>query len=137
MKAHITNTLLDELQSTNSLQNSTKYLRDTKLTGFGARVSSRSVSFIVETRDRLNRTRRKTIGRYPIMSVQEAREVALDRLRALKHGERSYPPLGQAFELYMSSMDHKPSTVRDYRQINSPAADAESKHTTLLPGFEF
>ena len=58
MKAHITEAILDKYQSTISLQNSIKYLRDTKLTGFGARVSIRSVSFIIETKDKCNKTRR-------------------------------------------------------------------------------
>src|SRR5208283_266964 len=60
--------------------------RDTELNGLGLRVGSRAKTFFVEGQSR-RRTIRVTIGRYPIMSPEEAKRVTLERLAAMARGD--------------------------------------------------
>jgi hypothetical protein len=119
MKTHISDALLAKYQSTNSLQNTNQFIRDTRLVGFGARASSYSVSFIVETKNRLNKTIRRTIGHFPLLSIAEARERALDTLKELKLGHTTDPELRIVSERYLGDMSHRRRTAEDYRNIYS------------------
>ena len=59
---------------------------DTKVPGFGVRVSpSRSKSFVLVYRHK-GRPRRMTLGKYPIMGLAKARDWAIQALRDAKDG---------------------------------------------------
>ena len=60
--------------------------RDSELRGFGLCVGARDKSFFVE-RQILGRTRRVTLGRFPVMQVEDARGKALEVLAAMARGE--------------------------------------------------
>src|SRR6202046_2997307 len=66
---------------------SESFLWDSDLRGFGVRVSPVGLkSFIVQYRTPEGRHRRTVIGRYGLMTPEEARGVALDMLRAVAKG---------------------------------------------------
>jgi len=117
MKLNITDTFLKKSQSTFGLHSNTGIHRDIKLTGFGVRITSTTISYIVEARNHLKKSKRVVIGQYPFMSVGVARNVALEKLRELKTGVTDFPALAIAFETYMSVMNHRPKTVYDYKSI--------------------
>lgn len=117
MKLHITNTFLKQSQSTSGLLSNIGIHRDTKLTGFGVRITPTTISFIVEAKDKLGRAKRKTLGRYPILTLSEARVRALEVLREIKTGREKLPTLSTALYSYLSSMKHRPSTVYDYKSL--------------------
>ena len=60
--------------------------RDSELRGFGICVGARDKSYFVE-RQILGRTRRVTLGRFPVMQVEDARGKALEVLAAMARGE--------------------------------------------------
>ncbi len=102
--------------------------RDSVLKGFGLRVTAKGAkSFVVETRVS-GRVRRKTLGRYGPMTVEQARKQAQQFLGEVASGadpieearverDRSVT-LGEVFELYLSTRKGlKDATVFDYRRI--------------------
>jgi len=63
------------------------FVRDSSLKGFGLRISPKDVkSFFIEATVQ-GRFTRRVLGRFPLLSVEEARKRALEALRALKYGE--------------------------------------------------
>jgi hypothetical protein len=58
---------------------------DTNLEGFGVRVGKKTKSFYVEKRVN-GKPKRVTLGRFPVMSVEEARKLALDELSKMAKG---------------------------------------------------
>jgi len=63
------------------------FLRDTELRGFGARISAKgSITFFAEGRLRRSRNKRVSLGRYPVVTVDKARERARRALFKLSSG---------------------------------------------------
>lgn len=122
MKLNITDTFLNQCQSTSGLLSNIGLHRDSKLTGFGVRISPSSISFIVETKNYLGKSQRKTLGKYPLLSTTEARSLALSTIQELKNPEqheRQFSTLHTAYEKYLVSMNHRPKTTHDYKNIYS------------------
>ena len=122
MKIHITESFLKHCQSTSGLPSNIGLHRDTKLIGFGIRIAPASISFIVESKDHLGKSKRKTLGRYPILTVREARKLALSTLKEIKSASpihRPYPTLHVAHKEYLRAMKHRPKTICDYNSIYS------------------
>ncbi|GLS17281.1 integrase [Labrys miyagiensis] len=100
--------------------------RDTELPGFGLRVGTRAKTFIAEGQLR-RRTARVTIGRYPIISVEEARRRTLDALanmgrgvtpaQAKKSSEVRDITLAKAFETFFEAKTNlSPVSVDNYER---------------------
>lgn len=103
------------------------FYRDDILMGFAVRVTAAGVkSFIVEKRIN-GLVRRKTLGRYGVLTVEEARKEAqkflgkvatgIDPIAEKRDREAKSVTLSQAFEEYVT-LRHglKPSTIHDYRR---------------------
>lgn len=104
------------------------FYRDDALVGFGLRVTSKGAkSFIVEKRI-AGKVRRKTLGRYGPLTVEQARREAQKFLGRVASGDdpiteakveqvRSVT-LREVFQAYLSTRKGlKPSTVFDYRRL--------------------
>lgn len=98
---------------------------DSELPGFGIRVGSESKVFIVQKRVG-TRVVKRTIGRYGIYAVDQARSEARTILYELSQGRdpleekrlaqmRSNLTFGNLFELYLAERPLKPRTIEDYR----------------------
>lgn len=99
---------------------------DAELSGFGVRVGSESKVFIVQKRIGA-RVVKRTIGRYGIYAVDQARAEARAILYELSQGRdpleekrreqmRSDLTFGKLFALYLAERQLKPLTVEDYRK---------------------
>jgi len=83
-------------------------------------------SFTVAKKTSDGRTRWVTLGRWPDVSVAQARDLARKALRDLAEGKdvneakrksrAAAVPLGELLETYIKSRDLKPGTVADYRK---------------------
>lgn len=96
------------------------YIRDSRLTGFGVKVSpSGSVKFIAETKY-LGRSTRKTLGSHPILPVSEARAMAIKFIGEVRQGiatkKIKQQTLQQTLNKYLSCRKLKPSTIKSYRE---------------------
>lgn len=94
---------------------------DEMLPGFGVRCTARSKSFFVM----YGKERRlKTIGRFPSVSLSEARREAM-RLLAVRPKKALSPRLGEAVSAYISEcgVKNRPNTVREYRRYLSALPD--------------
>jgi integrase len=98
---------------------------DSELLGFGVRVGSESKVFIIQKRVGL-RVVKRTIGRYGIYAVDQARAEAKTILYELSQGrdpleekrlvqKRSNLTFGNLFELYLTERQLKPRTIADCR----------------------
>lgn len=95
-------------------------LLDSHLTGFHVVITSRSKTFVVRTA-RLYRV----IGRWPLISCEEARQQAHELLKRLVAGQDlnvavpriRMPTLRQAFEKYLAGKSLKPKSVVIYREV--------------------
>ena len=102
------------------------FARDSKLRGFGLRISPRNVkSFFVEATVS-GRFIRRVIGRHPFMTVSEARREALEALKQIKYGRdsqsvssapRAILSLSTLSKEFLSRREGvlRPSTIADYR----------------------
>lgn len=121
----ITKTYVDALQPPARNQ---AFLRDSELKGFGVRVTaSGAKSFILEKRVK-GRVRRQTIGRYPDLTVEQARkqaQVLLGQIAlgvdpvAEREAERARQvSLREAFaDFKRARKGLKPSTLYDYERL--------------------
>ena len=74
--------LLDTTKSSNKNQ---EFYRDTALPGFGLKVTKTAKLYIVEKRVH-GRLHRSTLGRYPQLTPEQARELAQETLYKLAKG---------------------------------------------------
>ena len=64
-----------------------QFIRDTDLQGFGIKVSTKgTISFIAEARIKKGKPKRYTLGRHPLLSVDEARRKAQETLLVMRDG---------------------------------------------------
>jgi Arm DNA-binding domain len=101
------------------------FVWDTALIGFGMRLTPGAVSFIAESRIQ-GVKRRMTIGRYPVMSVEEAREKAREFLSLMANGvdptlqrrtdRVASITLKEVMEIYLARKEPKATTVDVYRR---------------------
>src|SRR5947209_4883150 len=104
------------------------FVRDTRLIGFGLKVSPNEVkSFFVEARRPLRSgggVRRVTLGRYPLKTLKEAREEALEALKGIKYGNvtasatgatKAVPSLSDVAKEFLERKEGvlRPSTILD------------------------
>jgi integrase len=119
-----------------------KIYRDTAIVGFGLRVTSTGAkSFIVEKRID-GKSRRKTIGPYGPVTVEQARKQAMKFLGEVAIGQNPIKEenarkaksatLLDAFENYLlARKDLKPYTIKDYtRSIDTSLKDWQNKALT-------
>ena len=119
-----------------------EFHRDSVIPGFALRVTSAGAkSFIVE--GRINgKVKRKTLGRYGHLTVEQARNLAMDFRSQVRHGKDPIAEhrakvvrgttLLQAFEDYLATRKNlREATVADYRRsINGAFADWQDKALT-------
>jgi len=96
----------------------TATLWDSSLPNFGCRISPKGTkSFVVL----IASGRRRTIGRYPVISLAEARLEAKRILAAKTLGKETLPPISVADVLTIFLADsekrHKSRTARDYKRL--------------------
>lgn len=125
MHARLTKAVVDRISPPAAAQ--PEYYRDTQLTGFALRVTPKGVkSFIVETRIK-GKVKRKTLGRYGPMTVEQARKSAQKFLGQVAGGADPITEaqvdadrritLQEVFDAYLVvRKDLKPSTIHDYRR---------------------
>ena len=111
------------------------FLRDTELRGFAVRVSAAGAkSFVLERRIH-GKNRRLTLGRYPDISVEQARieaqkligkiAIGINPLLEAQAKERSLITLAEAFsELKRARKALKPRTLYDYERVLNTALGA-------------
>lgn len=117
-----------------------RFIRDTRLPGFALRITAGGIkSWIVEARMRGEKSaKRRTLGRYPAVTADRARTLAIqelgryaegtDRLQEQREKKVRGLSLGQVLEDYLATKTLKPSTVKDYRQVfNMSFGDWETK----------
>ena len=98
-------------------------LRDKLLCGFCIKIGKRSHSFLVATSVGGKQTR-IYLGRWPLLSVDEAREKALPILRSCRSGQipakitpGKLPTLWEALPAYAKAKGIKPSSLRRYQSM--------------------
>lgn len=124
----LTEAKIDKLTNVGGLR--PLFVRDTRLPGFGLKVSSHDTkSFFVEARRSPahgGTTQRYTLGRYPFLTVSEARKSALEALKTLRYSSEgirnpSAPKadlrsLADAF-LAAKESTLRSTTLKDYRMV--------------------
>ena len=103
------------------------FLRDDELRGFGVRITPGSKSFIVE-REIHGRVKRLTIGRYGILTVEQARDLARTKIGEIAAGKdpveeqrqrRNSITFGELEQLYLERHAvHKKSASNDVGMLN-------------------
>ena len=126
----LTKTIVDKIPIpplTAKGQHAQSFVRDTTLPGFGLRITSGGTkTFIVETRIN-RRVKRITLGRYGVLTCEEARKEAQKLLGTIAKGgnpvhekqnkDRHSVTLQIAFNDYLSTRKTlKPGTIQDYKR---------------------
>lgn len=115
----------------------TIFIRDSTLQGFAIRVTeSGTIAFIAEGRIKDGKTKRITIGKHPVFTIQQAKAIATQHLQLMRQGidpdeqatqeaqdRQEKADLKKALGISLSDIidsffrarQHKPKTVRDYR----------------------
>jgi integrase len=117
------------------------FIRDTDLKGFGLRLTRGSKAFIVEKRVDKN-VRRMTLGKYPEITVEQARKEAHKLLGHIATGgnpiaekaqhELEATTLEQAFQDFLAARKSlKPKTIYDYQRLME-VAFGDWKDRTLV-----
>lgn len=107
-----------------------QYLWDEEIKGFGVIVTpAGSKSFILNYRNKDNRVRRKTIGKYGQLTIDRAREIARELCYLISKGEdpvqhkevlRGQPTFAEIAERFMtdhSAVRNRPATHQSNRQV--------------------
>ncbi len=100
------------------------FLRDNTLKGFGVKVNpSGKVSFVAEVWYK-GESRRKTLGEYPFLQIQQAKEQAFNFISSIKSGvtqnsARTELCLDALFKNYISGGRLKQRTIIDYKEAVS------------------
>lgn len=114
-KVSVTNHLVSNLKP----KDKPYYLRDNNLLGFGVKVNqSGSVKYIAEVWHE-GKSKRKTLGEHPILTLQQARSEALTFISAVKSGSlrsKKDTTLKTLLERYISGGRLKPRTIVDYQE---------------------
>lgn len=118
----ITKSVVDRLTPSSTTQ---RFVRDCELRGFAVRVTPKGVkSFVLEKRV-MGRVRRLTLGRYPILTVEQARKKAQEYLGQIASGgdpslqreaaRRRNLTLAQAYDDYKQVRHNlSPRTLQQY-----------------------
>ena len=154
--AKLTRRLLDSIDNTTHKD---VFYRDTMLSGFGVKVTPRNkIAFIAEARIKRGKSKRLTLGHYPMMNLEQARTIAQEKLLLLKQGddpgeldkqkkeqrERDAAikvalsvSLSEVFDSYLQARNLKPKSIRDYTNtvklcfsdwMEQPVRDISRKH---------
>ena len=132
-KTKITKRLLSSISPSTKDQ----FIRDTDLQGFGIKVSTKgTISFIAEARIKKGKPKRYTLGRHPLLSVDEARRKAQETLLVMRDGfdpieleeeereqrariaainDAKKVTLRAVFSDFIDLRKLKPKTISDYR----------------------
>jgi integrase len=104
---------------------------DAKTPGLLVRVTDKGVKSFTVYRRINGRPQRVKLGRYPDMSIEQARNSARQTLGLIASGVDPIAKrradkvrgvtLGEVFESYLKGHDLKPGTVRDYRRVMAEA----------------
>jgi integrase len=135
----ITQKLISQFQGTR--QENTIFIRDSTLQGFAIRVTKNgTVSFIAEGRIKNGKSKRITVGKHPLFSVQDAKAIATQHLQLMRKGvdpeeqatqeaqERQEQValkqalevnLGDILESFFQVRQLKPKTEKDYKNTIS------------------
>ena len=121
-----------------------RFIRDTHLPGFALKVAPSGLkTWVVEARVRGQKhAKRRSIGRYPALTPEKARRLAIqelgrfaegtDRLTDERTARAKTVTLGRVVEDYLAFRDLKPVTVADYRRAFAGYADWEDKQITAI-----
>ena len=101
-----------------------EFIWDSEVIGFGVRITAGSISFVAESR--INGAKKRlTIGKYGVLTVEEAREQARNALALMSAGidphagkkrhKASSITLLEALEVYIATKELRPSTKRVYQ----------------------
>jgi len=123
----INKTFVDTINPEMGKASSTFY-RDSALPGFALRVSPGGTKAFVVEKKVMGKARRVTLGRYPIMTPEQARKKAHGVIQALIDGKDPQAErraesargvtLKEVFDDYLAThRDLRPSTVNDYTKI--------------------
>ena len=126
MTAKLTKKSIDAFEATGKLE----YLWDAEVKGFGVVITpAGSKSFILNYRNQDNRSRRKTIGKYGNLTVEQARDIARDLTYRIAKGEdpvqqddwqRNQPTFAEVAQRFLddhSSIRSRPATHASNIQI--------------------
>jgi integrase len=102
-----------------------RFIRDSEISGFALRITSAGTkSYIVECWVN-GRSRRKTLGKHPALSIKDARRQAKQEIGRFAQGRDTVVErraekaksvtLEEAFAAYVSASRLKPTTLKDYR----------------------
>jgi len=121
-----------------------KFYRDSLTLGFGVRVTSGgAISFIVEKRIN-GKVRRKTLGRYGTITLEQARDLAIQFIGQIAGGKDPIAEkkardiksitLEEAFDDYLLARKGlRPTTIHDYRRtIDNYLKDWKRKQLTSI-----
>ncbi|WP_427771172.1 tyrosine-type recombinase/integrase [Comamonas thiooxydans] len=121
-------------------------LRDRVVCGFCLKVNARTKTFMVATSVR-GRQFRRTLGRWPLLSVSEARDKAIELIRDCRNGvmpaapakaARELPTLSEVIPAYSSAKKLKASSQTRYQSFfRTHFADWLSRPVTAMQGQAF
>jgi len=126
MAVKITKTVVEAAQATGKLQ----VIWDHEVKGFGVVITPAGAkSFVLNYRNKDNRVRRKTLGKYGHLTVEQARKMAKDMCYHIAQGSdpirdnelhRRQPTFAEVAEKFMvehSAVRNRPATVETNRQV--------------------
>lgn len=106
-----------------------RFIRDSQLPGFALKITAHGLkTWIVEARMKGEKNaKRRTLGRYPAVTPERARRLAIqelgrfaegvDQLAEQRNTRAKVVTLGDVFKDYLALRDLKPTTVHDYEQV--------------------
>ena len=130
---------LPRLDTTKSTNKNQEFYRDTALPGFGLKITKTAKLYIVEKRVH-GRLHRSTLGRYPQLTPEQARDLAQETLYKLAKGvdmssskNAKNITLDLCFSDFLSIRRLKDRTVRDYQvAMNKYFADWRKKKIVTI-----